>query len=190
MARRIAVMNAPILGVKALEETSGVVLIDEIDLYLHPEWQRSVVDNLKNAFPKLQFIVTTHSPFIIQSLKPGELIDLENCDGQIFSHLELLGAEDAEDFAAPPPNGKYYNRSPEDITEDVMGIKLPQRSERLQEMYDAAQEYYELLNQSKNPSLEEKKKWKDELDKLRARFSDDVAYYAFLDMERLAKELE
>src|SRR5690606_16357245 len=43
----------------------GVVLIDEIDLHLHPKWQRDIVGNLPNAFPNLQFIATTHSPQVI-----------------------------------------------------------------------------------------------------------------------------
>lgn len=45
----------------------GVVLIDEIDLHLHPRWQRVVLDGLRAAFPKLQFIVTTHSPQVLSS---------------------------------------------------------------------------------------------------------------------------
>jgi len=103
IARRIATMNSPVLGAKALDETPGVALIDEIDLYLHPEWQRSVVENLKSAFPKLQFIATTHSPFIIQSLKPGELIDLENCSGQVY--------DVGEDSAEPTSDEEYFNRN-------------------------------------------------------------------------------
>lgn len=64
------------LGKRAVLETPGVVLIDELDLYLHPNWQRRVVNNLRETFPKIQFITTTHSPFIIQSMPKGELIDL------------------------------------------------------------------------------------------------------------------
>lgn len=45
--------------------TSGIILIDEIDLHLHPKWQRRVVRQLINTFPNIQFILTTHSPIII-----------------------------------------------------------------------------------------------------------------------------
>ncbi|MDY3745891.1 MAG: AAA family ATPase, partial [Lachnospiraceae bacterium] len=59
------------------KKTPGVVVIDELDLSLHPTWQKRIVRILKDLFPKIQFICATHSPFIIQSLKPGELIVLD-----------------------------------------------------------------------------------------------------------------
>lgn len=68
----------PQLGTLAVKSTPGVVLIDELDLHLHPNWQRTVVSDLKKCFPKLQFIATTHSPFIVQSLGEGELINLDH----------------------------------------------------------------------------------------------------------------
>jgi predicted ATP-binding protein involved in virulence len=46
-------------------EAQAVVLIDEIDLHLHPKWQRQIVHNLEAAFPRCQFIATTHSPQVI-----------------------------------------------------------------------------------------------------------------------------
>lgn len=68
----------PQLGASAVKKTPGVVLIDELDLHLHPNWQRTIVSDLKKSFPMLQFIATTHSPFIVQSLGEGELINLDN----------------------------------------------------------------------------------------------------------------
>lgn len=59
----------PHLGIHAPQETEGIVLIDEIDLHLHPSWQRQALDNLLNTFGKLQFVVTTHSPQVIASAK-------------------------------------------------------------------------------------------------------------------------
>lgn len=47
----------------------GVVLVDEIDLHLHPRWQRTVVEDVRALFPNIQFIVTTHSPFVAQDLR-------------------------------------------------------------------------------------------------------------------------
>lgn len=67
----------PHLGLAAVRDTPGVVLIDELDLHLHPKWQRTIVGDLKKAFPHLQFVATTHSPFIVQSLGEGELINLD-----------------------------------------------------------------------------------------------------------------
>ncbi len=49
-----------------LEYTYGIVLIDEIDLHLHPKWQRQIVPKLRELFPNVQFVVTTHSPFILR----------------------------------------------------------------------------------------------------------------------------
>ncbi len=61
----------------AITNSRGVVMIDEIDLHLHPTWQRHVVSDLKNAFPNIQFVVTSHSPFIVQSLKSDEIWNLD-----------------------------------------------------------------------------------------------------------------
>jgi hypothetical protein len=52
----------------------GVVLLDEIDLHLHPRWQRSVVEDVRKLFPNLQFIATTHSPFVAQDMRPDDRI--------------------------------------------------------------------------------------------------------------------
>ncbi len=66
LAWRCAVLN-PHLGAAAALQTPGVVLIDEIDLHLHPMWQRRVLEDLRRAFPAVQFVVTTHSPQVISS---------------------------------------------------------------------------------------------------------------------------
>ena len=64
-------------GPAVLQHTPGMVLVDEIDVHLHPKWQRRVVRDLKETFPKIQFVCTSHSPFIIQSLEAGELRTLD-----------------------------------------------------------------------------------------------------------------
>lgn len=76
LAYRCIQLN-PHLGEQAVSRTPGVVLIDELDLHLHPNWQKTIVHDLKSAFPKIQFIATTHSPFIVQSLEADELINLD-----------------------------------------------------------------------------------------------------------------
>lgn len=55
------------------KEGTGVVLIDEIDLHLHPKWQRKVVTKLREIFPNVQFVITTHSPSIVCDLKPEQI---------------------------------------------------------------------------------------------------------------------
>ena len=75
-----------------IEETNGIVLIDEIDLHLHPKWQQTVLVDLCNTFKKIQFIVTTHSPQVISTV-PGHQIRI--LDGnQVYSAEE--GTQGAE----------------------------------------------------------------------------------------------
>lgn len=160
LVRRLALANPelenPLAG-------HGVVLIDELELHLHPRWQREVVEKLRTSFPNIQFIATTHSPFIIQSLRPGELITL-----------------DPEEF------GEYANRSVEDIAEHVMGVEVPQKSERYVEMMKAAEQYYRLLQQT-DASQNAIELAQEMLNELTARFSDDPAYHALLKLELEAK---
>ncbi|MDP8963863.1 MAG: AAA family ATPase [Cyanobacteriota bacterium] len=74
LARRLAIANPslpdPLQG-------SGVVLIDEIELHLHPKWQREIIPALTRTFPNCQFIVTTHSPQVISDVKPDSIYILE-----------------------------------------------------------------------------------------------------------------
>lgn len=76
---RIATLNPPLRG-RALAETHGIVLIDEVDLHLHPRWQRQMARDLKRTFPKLQFFVSTNSPQII-SETPADEVFLIRRDG-------------------------------------------------------------------------------------------------------------
>lgn len=59
------------------EEQTGIVIIDEIDVHLHPKWQWNVVDALRKCFPKVQFIIATHSPIVISSAKDAMIISLD-----------------------------------------------------------------------------------------------------------------
>ena len=58
---------------RVLAQTPGVVLIDELDVHLHPHWQRRVASDLKKTFPLIQFICTSHSPQVIGEVKPSEV---------------------------------------------------------------------------------------------------------------------
>ena len=72
IARRIVQLNKH-LGADCLKLTPGVVLIDELDLHLHPIWQRTIPHSLKKIFESIQFICTSHSPQIIGELPPEEV---------------------------------------------------------------------------------------------------------------------
>ena len=165
IAYRTAVLN-PHLATDAPKETQGVVLIDEIDLHLHPNWQRRVIDDLKRTFPKIQFFATTHSEHIIQSLREGELIDLNSPESI--------------------PEAEYENKSIEDIAENIMHVSNPYRSERYQKMMEVAERYYQMLENISQASPEKIERLKMDLDELIEPYSDDVAYYAFLKMKKLA----
>lgn len=63
----------PHLGAEAARQTRGVILIDEVDMHLHPRWQQIILAQLQEAFPHIQFIVTTHSPQVLSTV-PAECI--------------------------------------------------------------------------------------------------------------------
>lgn len=161
---RISLLN-PHLNGEARELTEGVVLIDEIDLHLHPKWQKTIVPNLKNLFPNIQFILTTHSPFIIQSL--------EGVNGARIINLD--------DDESPYDYSRQTYRSVEDIAENVMNVVMPQRSEHYMAMKKAAKDFFDLLKEvSANENAKEAAKRK--LDELVARYgTDNPAYAAFLE---------
>lgn len=71
LAFRAAILNGPLYGEETLERTHGTVLIDELDLHLHPELQNVIVDSLSRTFPGLQFIVSSHSPLVMSSVRSG-----------------------------------------------------------------------------------------------------------------------
>ena len=149
----------------AREQTEGIVLIDEIDLHLHPKWQKTIVPDLANLFPKIQFILTSHSPFIIQSL--------EGVNG-----AKIINLDDDE---SPYDYSRQEHRSVEDIAENVMNVVMPQRSERFRAMKQAAKEYFDLLNES-SASEKQRKLAKKKLDELVANYgTDNPAYAAFLE---------
>lgn len=81
MARRLSILNP---SLRKPNEGAGVVLIDEIDLHLHPRWQREVMGKLKTTFPNCQFIITTHSPQVVGELKPESVALLR--DGELVGH--------------------------------------------------------------------------------------------------------
>lgn len=165
IATKMCILN-PYLGKKTLQKTPGIVVIDELDLSLHPTWQRRIVGILKNLFPKVQFICATHSPFIIQSLDSGELITLD----------------------ATLDEEEYSGQSIEDISEDIMKVPMVQYSEKKLEMYEAAREYFEKLRSASTE--QELKPLKEKLDFLSAQYSDNPAYNAWMQQKYLEKRAE
>ncbi|MEY2863677.1 MAG: hypothetical protein RLY58_1384 [Pseudomonadota bacterium] len=75
----------PHLGARAALDAKGIVMIDEVDMHLHPSWQQLVIGQLQEAFPNIQFIMTTHSPQVLSTV-PNECIrvlhEVTDEDGQ------------------------------------------------------------------------------------------------------------
>lgn len=91
-----------------VENAKGTVLIDELDAHLHPEWQLTIRNSFEQIFPKLQFIITTHSPHLIASAKSKELLILPEHNGEIR--------------LAPSPK-TYSGWNTDQILEELMGVK-------------------------------------------------------------------
>lgn len=167
LIRRLTLANP---GLDDPLQGAGVVLIDEIELHLHPKWQREIVEKLRRTFPRIQFILTTHSPFVVQTLREGE--------------LRLLGDGLDEETLQDP--GEYANRGLEEVATKVMGIEEPNIVPRYTQMLDAAREYYRLLETAKPGDELQLSTLKVRLDELVSPFPDEPAYLAFLEVQRVA----
>jgi len=145
-------------------EGSAIVLIDEIDVHLHPRWQRIIVKALEDVFPECQFISTTHSPYIIQAVDAYSIISLD--------HVIC---------------GDFHNRGIEEITHKVMGITEHEVSPRYLEMLDAAKAYfkaiYRLSDEEKRDNSIEIQNLKSKLEKLKSKYPSNPAYLAFLELK-------
>lgn len=92
IAYRMAILNPQLLE-NVLTETPGIVLIDEVDLHLHPVWQQRIIRDLQTLFPKVQFIVSTHAPSVISSVKRENMLVLD-ADGQPYTlPVEVYGKD-------------------------------------------------------------------------------------------------
>lgn len=150
---------------RLLQQTPGIVLIDELDVHLHPKWQRHVIEDLRRTFPKIQFVGTTHSPFLIQSLRSGEELIL--LDGQ--------------------PPAQVADKPIEEIAKSIMGVPNPQVSVRYEEMKEVARDYLETLEQAAMAPEEKLVAYKQRLAEAIAPYADNPAFQAFLEMKRATK---
>ena len=157
------VMLNPHLKENAISQTSGIVLIDELDLHLHPEWQRKIVSVLKKTFPNIQLIATTHSPFIIQETGQNELIVLKNNTVDRVTSATKLSIED--------------------IAEEIQHVENPQWSKLRQDMFEVAKKYYMAVKGGTDtPEM------KAELDRAMKPFSLDSAFYSIIEQEKIIQE--
>lgn len=104
LARRLAIANEQ--NPKNALNGAGIVLIDEVDLHLHPAWQRMIVPTLRRTFPNCQFFLSTHSPLVLNQLQPQNLFLLKNNQNQL---------------SVEHP-GESYGKNSTRILEDLMGL--------------------------------------------------------------------
>ena len=161
IAYRMAVLN-PMLGDKVLEETSGVVVIDEIDLHLHPQWQQTIISDLNTIFPKLQFIVSSHAPAVINSVRKEQIRILDN--GKIYM-----------------PAAQTYGRDANSILREVMKV-----SERPADIKRRMDLFYAYMDEN---NYEEADKLLTEIEAIVGTSDPDIAAArTSLDLEKILGE--
>lgn len=98
----------PHLGADAARQTPGIALIDEVDMFLHPSWQQTIAGALRKAFPKLQFIVSTHSPQVLSTVKR--------------ENIRVIGPDARGQVIAAPPLAMTYGEPSGDVLQSVMMV--------------------------------------------------------------------
>ena len=88
-------------------ESEAIVLIDEIELHLHPSWQQRILGDLRRTFPNAQFIVSTHSPQVLTTVEPQHIVELYR---------------DGDRIVAGAPGGATYGAEAGDVLSVVMGV--------------------------------------------------------------------
>ena len=147
IAYRMAILN-PGFSDNVINETQGVILIDEVDLHLHPAWQQRIINDLTSIFPKVQFIVSTHASAVINSVKSENLLILKN--QQVYQS-----------------DNQVYGKDVKSVLNEIMGV-----SERPPEIKKLFSEFYEKLN---DKDFDEAEKILDQLDKIREYHDPELA---------------
>lgn len=104
IAYRMAILNPQMLAA-CVKDTPGIVLIDEIDMHLHPAWQKNIIRDLRYTFPHVQFILTTHAPSVLANVHRENIRIL--CGNQVTV-----------------PDVKGYGRNVDAIVYELMGTKV------------------------------------------------------------------
>lgn len=161
IAYRMAVLN-PALGDQVLEKTPGVVLIDEIDLHLHPQWQQTILSDLHAIFPEVQFIVSSHAPAVINSVPRDQIRILDN--GEICM-----------------PAAQTYGRDANSILREVMKV-----SERPSDIKQRMDSFYAYMDEN---NYKEADKILTEIEEFVGTTDPDIAAArTSLDLERILGE--
>ncbi len=161
LCKRLALLNPNLPNPL---EGKGIVLIDEIELHLHPKWQREIIETFRTTFPNIQFIMTSHSPFVIQSVRSdSELLLL---DGQPLAQLGNSGIEE--------------------IAQVVMDVDRPDVSDRYEDQVQLAKSYLQLLDEAEKAPIDKLADYIDRLSK-KLEHAENPAMQAFLELQRASK---
>ena len=135
LAYRVCMLNPEL---KDRNQITGIVLIDEIDLHLHPKWQWKVIDALRETFKNVQFIIATHSPIVISSSKKANLILL---DKEQITYLPDCYGYEVEDVlryrqesVSRPKNVKKLVDQIEDAVDDIDFEKAEETLKKLKDI--------------------------------------------------------
>ena len=162
LARRMAQGNPHL---DAPLDSEAVVLIDEVDLHLHPGWQQRVLTDLAATFPNTQFIVSTHSPQVLTTVRPEQVVDLHRKNARI-----VAGRSSAPIFGAEAGS----------VLEAVMGVQERPAAEH-NEFVKKLGEYMRLVDDGLGRS-KKARALRKALERLSAR--DPALYEADMEMER------
>lgn len=131
ISRRLLILNSG-----ELNKHSGIVLIDEIDLHLHPRWQRNILPALTEVFPNLQFVCTTHSPQVLSMVQSVNIIEIESELYEVNSNPlggdsnrileELFETPERPDDRNNLINDIYQELESDSIKYDLVNTKLEQ----------------------------------------------------------------
>lgn len=150
---------------------SGIVLIDEVELHLHPRWQQVVLPNLLKTFPNLQFVVTTHSPQVLSSILAKNI--------RVLTDRVSSGSDDHPVFIDGPKNVQTKGVSSADILTSVMQTQdFPDTEER-----GWMDSYCEALERGDEKSAE------DYLQKVKNHFGRSSSEVASLELFNIRKQL-
>ena len=117
--------------------SEAIVLIDEVELHLHPSWQQRILNDLRRTFPNAQFIVSTHSPQVLTTVEPKNIVELAREDGRIV---------------AGSAGGWTYGAEAGDVLSVVMGVDERPTNDFTQKLAL----YRRLINDDKGESQEAK----------------------------------
>ncbi|MCF2613301.1 MULTISPECIES: AAA family ATPase [Fusobacterium] len=146
IAYRMAILNPQLLD-NILKGTPGIILIDEIDMHLHPNWQTKIISILCKIFPKIQFIFTTHSPNVLSNVSNKNVLILDN-------------------YEIYPLENMTYGRDVESILREVMKTEV-----RPKEVVEKLELFNDLLDEK---NIVEAKKVLEELEEILGKDDSNV----------------